>query len=280
MSVDLHKINTTQHWLANIAACSGVVLVAAIPVTASAAGAISQGFQTNGTSIESGALVSFGPTQGIVEPATSNNVINLVGVANEESLIQLSGGGGNVQVVVNGLTQALVSNVNGAIETGDKITASPFAGIGMKAMDPSEIVGVAQANLSSEKTIQETVKDKGGKKETITVGSIPLEVNVAFFSSNQDGSSVFVPPFLQSVANNISGTEVSPLRVLASALTLILGFATVSVILYASIRASITAIGRNPLANKAVRKGLVDVLIMAAGILAVTIVAMYVIVGS
>ncbi len=186
-----------------------------------------------------------------------------------------------MQVVVNGLTQALVSNVNGNVNSGDKITASPFSGIGMKATNSTEIVGVAQASLSTEKTIQQSVIDKTGKKQTITVGAIPLEVNVAYFSSNQNGSSsIFVPPLLQSIANNVVGNQVSPLRVLASALILILGFTTVCIILYTSIRASITAIGRNPLANTAVRKGLVDVLVMAAGILTITIITMYVVVGS
>ena len=280
MSVDLHRTNRAQHGWMSVIACSSLILLASLPASVSAAGAISQGFQTNETNITAGSILSFGSMQGIVETATSNNVANLVGIASSGSLIELSGEGRGVQVVVSGLTDALVSNVNGMVKSGDKITASPFAGIGMKANTSTEIVGVAQADLSSEKTVQETVTDKSGKKEAITVGSVPLEVNVAFFSSGQNGSSVFVPPFLQSIANTVSGTEVTPLRVLASALTLLLGFTTVTIILYASIRSSIMAIGRNPLANIAVRKGLVDVLIMAAGILAVTIITMYVIVGS
>jgi hypothetical protein len=251
-----------------------------IPSSADAAGAISQGFQTVDTKLTPGALISFSSKQGFVESATSSNVGNLAGIASTKSLVELSATDKNVQVVVNGLTQALVSNANGAIEAGDKITASPFAGVGMKATNPTEIVGIAQASLSSEKTIQQSVTEKNGEKETITVGSIPLEVNVAYFSSNQNGSSIFVPAFLQSIADAISGSDVSPLRVLASTLTLILGFTTVVIILYTSIRASIIAIGRNPLANTAVRKGLIDVLVMAAGILVVTLVTMYVIIGS
>jgi hypothetical protein len=192
----------------------------------------------------------------------------------------LSNSGKNVQVVVSGLTQALVSNVNGAVKVGDKITASPFAGIGMRATNSTEIVGIAQASLKSEKTVQQSVTDKNGGEETIAVGAIPLEVNVAFFSSDQSNASLFVPPFLQAVANTVSGGQASPLRVLTSTLILLLGFTTVSIILYASIRSSIIAIGRNPLANTAVRKGLVDVLIMAAGILAVTLITMYIIIRS
>lgn len=280
MTVDLCKTGRKQHWLVSILTCSVFFLILLVPVSTSAAGAISQGFKTNSAKITPGTLLSFSPTQDTVEPANSNNVSNLVGIASNESLIELSGGGESAQVVVSGLTEALVSNVNGAIKAGAKITASPFAGIGMQATGPTEIIGTAQTSLSSQKTIQQNVTDKSGKKETITVGVVPLEVNVAYFSAGQNGSSIFVPAFLQSIANEISGSQVSPLRVLASALTLMLGFGTIIVILYTSIRASITAIGRNPLANTAVRKSLVDVLVMAAGILTVTLVTMYVIVGN
>jgi hypothetical protein len=281
MIVDLRKTGRTRHWWVGMVTCLSLFLILTVPVSAYAAGAISQGFQTTDKSATTGNLLSYGPKQGFVELATNANVANLAGVSSTGSLIELSGTGKNVQVVVSGLTQTLVTSANGPIVAGDKITASPFAGVGMKATNPTEIVGVAQASLNSVKTLQETVVDKTGKKETITVGLIPMEVNVAYFASSQSGtSSLFVPPFLQSIANAIAGSEVSPLRVLASALTLVLGFTTVSIILYTSIRASITAIGRNPLANTAVRKGLVDVLVMAAGILAVTLVTMYIVVGG
>lgn len=276
-----NRISRAQQWWTSTVACFSLLLILLIPVSASAAGAISQGFSTSNANISAGSLLSFGSSQGVVEPATNKNVLNLVGIASSGSLIELSNNSKNIQVVVSGLTEALVSNVNGTIRSGDKITASPFQGIGMKATSATEIVGVAQSGLDSSKAIQETVTDKNGKKDTIDVGSIPIEVNVAYFSSNESSSaSIFVPAVLQSIANAISGQQVSPLRVLASALTLILGFATVSIILYTAIRASITAIGRNPLANIAVRKGLVDVLVMATGVLAVTLATMYVIVSS
>jgi hypothetical protein len=281
MIVDLCKTNIKRRQYAGVQIGLCLTALIALPVSASAAGAISQGFQTTSSAIMPGTILSFGPAQGQVQPATSNNVLDLVGIASPESLVELSSGSKNIQVVVSGLTDALVSNVNGSIKAGDKVTASPFSGVGMKATGPTEIVGVAQASLSSEKVVQQSVTAKNGKMQTITVGSVPLQVNVAYYSTSQGGSSsIYVPPVLQSIANAITGEQVSPLRVLASALTLVLGFGTVGIILYTSIKSSITAIGRNPLANLAVRKGLVDVLIMATGILAVTIVTIYIIVGK
>jgi hypothetical protein len=248
--------------------------------SASAAGAIAQGFTTGDTNIAPGTLLSLESGQALVESASSKNVANLVGVASSKSLVELSNSSKNVQVVVSGLTEALVSNVNGDIKTGDRITASPFSGIGMKASAPTETVGIAEANLSAQHVIHEHLTDRDGKSEAINVGSIPLQVNVAFYPENQtNGIAALIPPFLQSVANAISGQQVSPLKILTSALILILGFTIVGVILYASVRSSISAIGRNPLANVAVRKGLIDILIMAAGILVITLVAIYLIIG-
>lgn len=279
MIVDLYRTDQTRYFWTSTAVCLVLLLTLVMSANTVAAGAISEGFQTSNTKVAPGSLLSFASSQGVVEPATSNNVANLVGIASRQSLIELSGTGKTIQVVVNGLTEALVSNANGAVKAGDKITASPFSGIGMKATKPTEIVGVAEADLQSGKTISQNVADKTGKKVTIAVGYIPVEVNVAYFASSQGNSSLFIPPLLQSIANNVAGDQVSPLRVLASALVLVLGFTTVCVILYTSIRASITAIGRNPLANIAVRKGLVDVFVMAAGILTVTIVTTYLVVG-
>lgn len=274
----LHITNRGRRWWASILCCFAFLFFLLLPVSVSAAGAISQGFRTNSDKITTGTLLSLSSTQGIVEPASSNNISNLVGVAGSAPLIELSSPGKNVQVVVSGLTEVLVSNVNGNIQAGDKITASPFSGIGMKATGSTEIVGIAQASLNSARTISESVIDRQGKRVSVKVGAIPIEINVAYYSANNNTASLLLPPFLQSIANTISGSEVSPGRVLASALTLILGFGTVSIMLYSSIRSSIISVGRNPLANTALRKSLIDVLIMAAGVLSITLVTMYIVV--
>jgi hypothetical protein len=275
----LHKTSGERHRWVGISVCLSLFLLLCTPIQVMAEGAISQGFQTTNPKVTPGTLLSFGSTQGVVELATTDNVADLVGVAGTSPLLELSGSGKNIQVVISGVTETLVSNVNGNISAGDKVTASPFAGIGMRATEPTEIVGVAQQSLSATRTLQQSVVDRSGKREKIEVGVIPINVNVAFYPAANDTTSLFLPPFLQTVANTLSGgSQVSPLRVLASTLILLLGFSTVSIMLYASIKSSIISIGRNPLANNALRKGLIDVLIMAAGVLLITLVTMYIVV--
>jgi len=254
----------------------------AAAVTTSSA-AISQSYPTS-SSIGAGELVSLAPS-GLsgVEPATLNDASDLVGVAADAPALQLSHGTkGSVQVVTGGSATVLVSDANGPVKLGDKITISPLAGIGMKAISSAEIVGTAQRSLSSVKTISEQFKGKDGKQVSVRVGQLPVAVNVVYYSAASSAGSIsaFVPPFLQSVASSIAGKAVSPLRVLISSVALLLGFISVALMLYAGVRDGVISLGRNPLAADALRRGMVDVMVAALGVLVVTCVAVVAIVAA
>jgi hypothetical protein len=196
-----------------------------------------------------------------------------VGVAVSKPLVELSSVGKNtVQAVVSGTADALVGDINGQIKTGDKITISPVGGIGMKASSSTEIVGIAQEDLSAVKTITKSFTSNNGATRTARIGLLPISVAVSYYSSASSSGSIsaFVPPFLQSLANGISGKAVSPLRVLISTIALILGFVTIVTMLYTGIRSGVISLGRNPLAADALRRGMVDILVTAMGILVVT----------
>jgi len=269
------------HRAAWFGAAAFLVATVAFPAVVIAAGAISQGYKTTSTNISKGtllSLVSSGSTT--VEPANSTtNVSRLVGIAADKPLVELSNGTtSDTRVVVSGSTEALVSDMNGTINAGDKITASPVSGIGMKSVQAAEVVGTAQANLSSVPLVNQTVTGTDGKTETIKVGLLPIAVNVTYYSAavQQGIVAAFVPPFLQSLANGIAGRQVSPLRVLLAAIALLLGFGAVTVMLYTSIRSGVISIGRNPLAQAALRKSLVDVVIAAIGLLVITTAIVYI----
>ena len=52
----------------------------------------------------------------------------------DSSLLSLSTGkGSEAQVATSGTVPVLVSDINGAVKRGDHITASPIAGVGMRA---------------------------------------------------------------------------------------------------------------------------------------------------
>jgi hypothetical protein len=252
-----------------------LLVLALVPfATAAAASTISQAYQTSSSDISEGTLVSLASSgSGSITPATLSNAANLVGVAVNKPVLQLSTGAkDSVQVALGGSTQVLVSDANGTVHAGDKITVSPLAGVGMKAIDSGEIVGTAQKSLSDVNTVAEHVKGTNGQQVTVHVGLLPVTISVSYYSAASTAGSVsaFVPPFLQNVANAVAGKAVSPLRVLIGTIALLLGFFATTLMLYVGVRSGVISIGRNPLAEAALRRGMVDVLISALGVLVVT----------
>jgi hypothetical protein len=279
------KQKLTMKVILVIASMMLLLFSAPLPVAnAQGENAISQGFKTSTSNISPGSLVSVVASgQNVVSTANSTNVTKLVGVAGSKPLLELSNSGeNNLQVVVGGSAETLVSDLNGAIRVGDKITASPLSGIGMKAISSSEIVGTAQADLATVPSIKQMVKKRDGSSASIHIGRLPVEINVAYYtvSQSQVSPTSYLPPFLQNLANATLGREVSPLRVLVGALALLLGFIAAMVMLYSSVRSNIASIGRNPLAQHALRKGFVDVVIAAIGVLVITVIATYTILAA
>lgn len=262
--------------LAGLVVCCSVLLGLGGRVLAQqSSSSIAQGFQSDQAKgdVVAGALVSLkSGSARSVELATLASAGYLVGVVDESPLVTISGDSQEAQVVLSGTTSVLVSDINGPIRAGDKITVSPIAGVGMLATADSQIVGTAQANFKSNTT--QEVSDKDGKKHTIHVGRVPIQVGVAYY---QAPGSNFLPPFIQSVANSVAGRPVSLIRVLFCSVLILLSFISVAVLVYTSVRSAITSLGRNPLAAKAIRKGLYQVGFVAIAIVGGTLFASYLI---
>lgn len=242
-------------------------------LSAQGASSIAQGFETEDPGIVSGALVSLKTgSANTVELATIKNTDRLLGVAGQDSLIELSSGAGSVQVVTTGEAAVLVSDINGTVKAGDKITTSPIAGVGMKALTSTVVIGTAQANLSTTETRE--ITDKSGKKQTVKIGPVSIQVDKVFYEAPQDQNS-FVPPVLQDFANNLAGRPVSPVRVMVAGFLMVSVFITVIVLLYSSVRSSIISIGRNPLSQSAVRRSLLQVGLTVLGVMAFTVIVIY-----
>jgi len=229
--------------------------------------AIAQGFQTEDSGITAAALVSIErDNPNSIELSSADKADRLTGIVSNNPLIDLSDGGSSVQVVTSGLTFGLVTDLNGNINNGDKITASPIEGIGMKATESTVVVGTAQGSLSDVETETRTIQDVDGNDQEVRIGLVPIQVSVAFYSIDA-GNASFVPGFLQDLANSVAGRNVSPIRVLVAALILLLLFVSVTVLLYSAVRSSIISIGRNPLSEGAVRKSLFEVALTVVAVL-------------
>jgi len=255
----------------------GFLLIFVSPLGAQGASSIAQGFQTTDPNVVEGALVSIkSDTPNTVELSNSDNTEHLVGVVGDRPLIELSNGGSSIQVVTSGVTPALLSDINGDIKPGDKIAASPIEGVGMKATQSGIVIGTAQAELSSVETSERTIRAKDGKDQTVNIGLVPIQVDTIFYTGTADGSS-FVPSAIQDFANSVAGHEVSAVRVLVAAILLLMLLVSVVVLLYSSVKSSIISIGRNPLSESAVHKSLFQVGLTIVGLLAFTVILVYLI---
>lgn len=251
------------------------VVIIATPIASFAQGALSQGFKTNDP-VSTGSLVALKTgAEGYVQLATSDKATQLVGVVGSKSLIALSSGDKQTEVVTSGATSALVSDINGSIKTGDKITASPIEGVGMKAKESSEIAGIAQGNFPGSDTTSYSVTDKSGHTKQVKVGTIPLQVNVSYYNVPQDKLSSYVPSFLVNVGSSIAGKDISPTRVLVSFFCLLMGFVLAGIMIQAGVRSGIISVGRNPLAHDVLRRSLIDVFITAIAVLCITGIIFY-----
>jgi hypothetical protein len=268
----LRSFRNARAWLVILSLLGLVVL--ALPATADAVSTITQGFSTT-AKVNLGTIVSLQDnTSDEVLPATTKNVANILGVVIDagNSLVSLSTGKTQIQVATSGIVQALVSDINGSVSQGDQITASPISGVGMKATDNSRVVGVAQQALNKNDGTEQSYSDSSGKHKVL-IGQVPVMVNVSFFYKQPN--KTLIPDAVQNIANALAGKPVSPLPILISMGIFVVTLIVVVSIIYSMIRSSIISVGRNPMAQAAIYRDIVQLSVLIMGILAVATISIY-----
>jgi hypothetical protein len=252
-----------------------------IPAFVAADGALSEPFSSSETNLRRGTVVQLkSNSKSVVSSATLQGSNTLLGVVGNTTLIQINRDGSSVDVVVTGNAPVLVSDINGAVKAGDRLAASPIVGVAMKATTAGQIVGVASQNLSQVATTPQSVTDLAGKRKTVKVGLLPSQVGVSYYAPAQDKIKPLLPSVLLTIGRTIAGKDISGIRVIISLLVLLLGFLVVAVMLHAGIGSGITAMGRNPLAHKDIRQGLIDVTVTGIVVLGLTVMGIYIILTS
>jgi hypothetical protein len=237
---------------------------------------ISQGYSTNDT-LSIGSLVSLSDTASDqVVATTSGNVSNLIGVVinNDSSLLSVSNGSNSqVHIATNGLASVLVSDINGVVVKGDQITASPVKGVGMKATSNTKVIGVAQTNAADGGSKTQTYTDDSGKKQTLSLSNVQVLVGVTYFYVQPD--KTLIPQTIQNLANALAGKKVNPLPIIISGLIFLVTIIIVMSIIFSMIRNSIISVGRNPMAQSAVYRDVIQLSALVLGILAVAVIAIF-----
>lgn len=251
-----------------------IVLTVLLGPIANATTTLSQGYATS-QDLAVGTMVSLqkNSTDEVVASTTSTAGTTLgVVISPDTSLLSISNGKSQVQVATSGTLQVLVSDINGPVQRGDHITASPISGVGMKATGNVLVLGVAQDDLSGNGS-KETYKDKSGTQHTAYIGTIPVLVNVAYYFKQPE--KTVVPGAIQNVANAIAGKSVNTMPVIVSAAIFLVTVAVVVSIIYSMIRSSIISVGRNPMSQSAIYRNLIQLSSLVLLILAVGFSAIY-----
>jgi hypothetical protein len=242
--------------------------------TVHAVSLISQGYSTSEAVAVSSIVSLQKDSSDHVIPATLTNSDSIIGVVINDGSSPLtieSGSGSQVLVATSGVVPVLVSDANGDIAQGDPITASWIKGVGMKATTNAKVVGIAQGGISGKTT--QKVKDDKGQEQTLTLGQVPVLVSVSYHYKQPE--KTIIPAALQNVANSIAGKKVDSLPIIISAVIFIIMLITVVSIIYAMIRSSIISIGRNPMAQSAVYRDIIQLSILVLAIISVSIIAIY-----
>jgi hypothetical protein len=143
----------------------------------------------------------------------------------------------------------------------------------MKANENVRVIGIAQSGLNSTNGSKETYTDKDGKKKSMLIGQIPIQVAVSYFFKEPD--KTLVPAAIQNMANALAGKSVSTLPILISLAIFIVTIIVVVSIVFAMVRSSIISVGRNPMSQSAIYRDIIQLSALVLAILAIGMISIY-----
>jgi hypothetical protein len=193
-----------------------------------------------------------------------------------DSPITISGEEERAFVATIGRYEVLVSDQQGEIKPTDYVTVSALNGIGMLAgFEQSEVLGRAVTGFNGKEGVisTSTLRDTKGNEQRVNIGKIELDIAV---SKNPLAKSAAVTPeWLGKLGQAIAGKSLSPARLYISAAIFFVGAFIAGAILYAGIRSSIIAVGRNPLSKKSILRGLLQVIFTSLIVFIISVFGVY-----
>lgn len=226
-----------------------------------------------------GALVSLDSADGkTVELAESKNSDRLIGVLvePESSSIAVNADKISAQVATSGRVIALVSTMNGDIKSGDVLVLSAVRGVAAKSTPSSKIIGVAQDSFTadSEGATVRSIKDNNGVANDVAFGTIPIVISIGKEIAEADNVGGDALGWLGVIA----GKPVPNVRIALVGIVAVITLATVSVMIYSSVRSTIYGISRNPLAKQSIFEALGQVMLMVMIVAVLGIIVIYAII--
>jgi len=259
-------------------------VVAAILLTLLAGGAVlaqnlSRGYVSDDPGVRPGMVVALSQASTaetpVVERAAPETLDKVVGIATQpgETLVALGSGRHQVYVQTSGTVEAFISDLNGEVKKGDRVTVSPLRGVLMLASSQDSSVGVLTDDFPAAGRQSQTIDTPEGEK-TVNVAKSKIEFTRpagAGEPRNADKSA------LQKLGEAVTGKAVSNLQVVAALLIFLVVMVAEGSIIYGAVSSAMTSVGRNPLSKDLIRGDLLRVLALAIGVLLVGLASVYII---
>ncbi|KKR80566.1 MAG: hypothetical protein UU26_C0014G0011 [Candidatus Daviesbacteria bacterium GW2011_GWC1_40_9] len=176
---------------------------------------------------------------------------HLFGVLQNQPLLAYRRGDNKGQPVARfGNAQVNVTTLGGAIKAGDYITSSEIPGKGQKAIFSGYIIGVALAPFTETEGQKIT---QNGKE--VASGKVPVALRIEYAELSRSKSNArLLDSFNVALFQNMQDPNkfIQVLRYIAAATTALMGFGLGFLTFSRSVPKGIEAIGRNPLAEKAI----------------------------
>ena len=136
--------------------------------------------------------------------------------------------------------------------------------------DTAKVIAIATTDSDASSDTQIYNLNEGGKTTAIS----KIKVNLSRQGSSQ-GAAAAKPSALADLGEAIVGKQVNETRVLLALILFIIVMIAEGGIIYGAISSAITALGRNPMARKMIRREMVQVILAALAVLAVGLGAVY-----
>lgn len=210
--------------------------------------------------VANGSIISYS-SKGYVLAKKSYDA-KVVGVVDTSAAISLEAESPQIKanyypIVSTGITKILVSTANGKINKGDSITSSEIPGIGVKATKSGFIVGIADETFTSSdpkqaKPIRSTLVMRHSAPRATLQRSLFDVANLSALAWTEEPLNV--------------------LRFLIAAIVILISFFLGFFVFGRTAARGVEALGRNPLAARAIQLGiilnvLITIAIITAGIL-------------
>ncbi|MBN9398317.1 hypothetical protein BGO18_00945 [Candidatus Saccharibacteria bacterium 47-87] len=196
--------------------------------------------------------------------AASTQAANYIGVVANPST------GKTVEVAGTGTVSVVVTDKDGAVESGTRLGLSSVAGVA-SAWTNGTVIGVAQ---EAPKEWKQATLDSSA---SIKLASVRVQLLSDGASSGSSPINQFFAA-LEKTASGVAGKPVDTWRIITALLIGLGGLILAFGLLFISSRESFFSMGRNPMASKIIMRGLWKMVALSVGILCITLTASYLIV--